>query len=115
MTVSLERAGHIFSTSVTPVLDEKAGLGDAGWEGQNEIQVGAVSEGMPAASAGLNSGDLMLKVNGVPIHSRFTLPEVIRKSDGKPVTVEYQTERRHAVGHDDAGVQESWTARVRAG
>jgi regulator of sigma E protease len=28
-------------------------------------------------------------VNGIPIHSRFTLPEVIRKSDGKPVTLEY--------------------------
>jgi regulator of sigma E protease len=89
MTVSLERAGHIFAASVTPVLDEKAGLGDAGWEGQNEVQVGAVSQGMPAATAGLQPGDVMQKVNGIPIHSRFTLPDVIRKSDGKPVTVDY--------------------------
>ena len=58
---------------MTPVLDEKSGLGDAGWEGQNQIQVGAVSEGMPAASAGLQKGDLLVKVNGIPIHSRFTL------------------------------------------
>ena len=89
ITVSLERSGHVYSTSVTPVLDEKSGLGDAGWEGQNEIQVGAVTEGLPAASAGLKKGDLLVKVNGIPIHSRYTLPEVIRRSEGKPVTLEY--------------------------
>jgi len=90
ITVSYERQGHVYSTSVTPVLDEKSGLGDAGWSGRNEVQVVEVKEGMPAASAGLKPGDLLLSVNGVPIHSRFTLPEVIRKSDGKPVTVEFR-------------------------
>ncbi len=90
LTVTYERQGRRVSTSVTPVLDERSGLGDAGWEGQNQIQVGAVTEGMPAASAGLKKGDLLLTVNGVPIHSRFTLPEVIRKSEGKPVVLEYQ-------------------------
>jgi regulator of sigma E protease len=90
LTVTVERGGHLISTTVTPVLDEKEGLGSAGWEGQNQIQVGEVRTGMPAASAGLQKGDLLVKVNGTPIHSRFTLPEIIRKSDGKPVTIEYQ-------------------------
>ncbi|HKD06441.1 MAG TPA: RIP metalloprotease RseP [Bryobacteraceae bacterium] len=89
MTVSYDRGGRIFATSVSPVLDDKTGLGDAGWEGQNEVQVGAITDGMPAAGAGLRMGDLMVKVNGIPIHSRLTLPEVIRKSDGKPVTLDY--------------------------
>ena len=44
---------------------------------------------MPAARAGLKKGDLLVRVNGIPIHSRYTLPEVIRQSDGKPVTIEY--------------------------
>jgi regulator of sigma E protease len=70
-------------------LDPKEGVGSAGWEGQDVIQVEAVSQGMPAASAGLQKGDLLLRINNVPIHSRYTLPEMIRKSDGKPVTVEY--------------------------
>lgn len=90
LTITYERQGRRISTSVTPVLDERSGLGDAGWEGQNQIQVGAVTEGMPAASAGLRKGDLLLTVNGLPIHSRYTLPEVIRKSEGKPVVLEYQ-------------------------
>lgn len=96
MTVSYDRGGRIFTASVSPVLDDKTGLGDAGWEGQNEVQVGAITEGMPAAGAGLQIGDLMVKVNGIPIHSRLTLPEVIRKSDGKPVTLDYV---RNALSH----------------
>ncbi|MCU1328186.1 MAG: putative rane-associated zinc metalloprotease [Bryobacterales bacterium] len=90
LTVTYERQGQRRSVSVTPTLDERSGLGDAGWEGQNKIQVGAVTDGMPAASVGLRKGDLLVSVNGVPIHSRFTLTEVIRKSDGKPVVLEYE-------------------------
>lgn len=92
ISVSYDRQGRRYSTSVTPVLEEKSGLGDAGWAGRNEIQIVGVTAGMPAASAGLKIGDLLLTVNTVPIHSRFTLPEVIRKSDGKPVTLEFKRE-----------------------
>jgi len=95
LTVTVERNGHQFPVSLTPVLDEKEGLGSAGWEGQNEIQVGSVNEGFPAESAGLKKGDLLVKINTIPIHSRFTLPEVIRRSDGKPVTIEYVRDGVH--------------------
>ena len=87
--VAVERDGQVIEASVTPVLDEREGLGVAGWEGRNEIQVVAVTEGMPAAAAGLKKGDLLLHVNGVAIHSSFTLPETIRRSEGKPVTIDY--------------------------
>ena len=89
MTLTIQRAGQRFLVSVTPVLDQKDGVGSAGWEGQNVIQVGAVTEGMPAETAGLQKGDLLLRINSIAIHSRFTLPEVIRKSEGKPVVIEY--------------------------
>jgi regulator of sigma E protease len=89
MTVTIERNGHQLPVSVTPALDEKEGLGRAGWEGQSQIQAGSVSDGMPAAAAGIKKGDLLLRVNNTPIHSTYTLPEVIRHSDGKPVTITY--------------------------
>jgi regulator of sigma E protease len=89
LTVTMERNGHQFPVSLTPVMDEREGLGSVGWEGQNEIQVASVNQGYPADSAGLKKGDLLVKVNGIPIHSHFTLPEVIRRSEGKPVTVDY--------------------------
>jgi regulator of sigma E protease len=95
LTVTVDRDGRQFPVSLTPVLDEKEGLGSAGWEGQNEIQVGSVNEGYPADSAGLKKGDLLVKINTIPIHSRYTLPEVIRRSDGKPVTIEYVRDGVH--------------------
>ena len=70
-------------------MDDRTQLGSAGWEGQDEIRIASVNAGMPAANAGIQPGDLMVSVNGTPIHSRYTLPELIRKSDGKPVTLEY--------------------------
>jgi regulator of sigma E protease len=95
LTVTVERNGRQFPVSLTPVLDDKEGVGSAGWEGQNEIQVGSVNEGYPAAAAGLKKGDLLVKINSIPIHSRYTLPEVIRRSDGKPVTIEYVRDGAH--------------------
>ncbi len=89
ISLTIERAGHLFNTTVNPLLDEKSGKGYDGWEGENKIQVRDVSEGTPAASAGLQEGDLLLKVNGTAIHSDRTLPEIIRRSDGKPVTIEF--------------------------
>jgi len=95
LSLTIERNGHQFPVTVTPILSEKEGVGDAGWEGQNEIQVASVNEGYPAAAAGLKKGDLLLKVNGIPIHSHYTLPEVIRRSDGKPSTIEYERDGVH--------------------
>ena len=95
LSVTVERNGHQFPTSVSPVLDEKEGVGSAGWEGQNEIQVASVNDGYPAATAGLQKGDLLLKVNNIPIHSHYTLPEVIRRSEGKPATIEYVRNGMH--------------------
>jgi regulator of sigma E protease len=95
LPITIERNGQRIPLTVTPVLDDKEGVGSAGWEGQNEIQVGAVTEGMPAAAAGFKKGDLLVKINNLPIHSRYTLPEIIRKSDGKPVTIEYVRDGVH--------------------
>jgi len=87
--VTVERGTKTFETTVTPVLDDKTGVGDAGWEGQNTIMVGEVTPGMPAERAGLQKGDVLVRVNGIAIHSGYTLPDIIRRSDGKPVVVEY--------------------------
>ncbi|MEN6605594.1 MAG: RIP metalloprotease RseP [Bryobacteraceae bacterium] len=93
--VTVERRGKRIQTTVTPMLDEKTGIGFAGWADQSEVQIANVSPGMPAEKAGLQRGDLMLAINGVPIRSRFKLQEVIRASGGKPVQIDFQREGRH--------------------
>lgn len=89
LTLTIERAGHRLPLSVTPAFDEKQGVGSAGWDGQNQIEVNSVTPGSPADKAGLKKGDLLVKVNNIPIRWRDTLQETIRKSGGKPVTIQF--------------------------
>jgi len=95
MTVTIERAGRRFPLSVTPVLDPREGVGSAGWDGQNQIEVISLTPGSPAAKAGLQKGDLLVQINNTPIRWRDTLQDTIRKSDGKPVTIEYVRNGAH--------------------
>jgi regulator of sigma E protease len=85
MRLTVERGGSQFETSVTPVLDDRSGVGSAGWSEKGEIQVGVLSPGMPAVKAGIKKGDLLLAANGQPINSRFKLHEIIKNTGGKPV------------------------------
>ncbi len=94
ITVAVERNGQRVDTTITPKTDEKTGLGMAGWDEQNEVQIDGIMPGMDAEKAGLRRGDVVLSLNGVPVRSVFKLHEVIRASGGKPVTVEYLRDGR---------------------
>lgn len=60
-------------------------LGNAGWDGQEEIVVNEVAVGKPAEKMGLRAGDLLLGANGQPLRSPAGLQEIIKASSGKPV------------------------------
>jgi regulator of sigma E protease len=90
LQVTVMRGGKQFDMQVTPVLDEKAGVGYAGWSEKGQIQIQRITGG-PAEKAGLKKGDILLSANGQAINSTFKLQEVIEHSNGKPV--ELQIER----------------------
>jgi regulator of sigma E protease len=84
----LSRAGQTVNTRITPALDERDGIGNAGWDEDGPIQAMSVSSGMPAAKAGVLPGDLILSINAQPVRSRYTLLETIRQGNGQPVTLD---------------------------
>ncbi|HVN03787.1 MAG TPA: RIP metalloprotease RseP [Bryobacteraceae bacterium] len=90
MHLTILRAGRQFDATVTPVLDDRTGVGTAGWSEKGEVQLGPVTAGMPASKVGLQQGDLILSANGHPIHATVRFHEVIRGSGGKPVTIDFQ-------------------------
>ncbi len=94
MRLTIERGGKDFDATVTPVLDDRAGLGSAGWFEKGQVQLGPVSPGMPAEKAGLRQGDLILAAGGHPIHAVARFHEIIRGSNGKPVAIELERDGR---------------------
>jgi len=90
MSVTLERDGTQRTVIVTPNLDDRSGMGMAGWSEQDQVQLGTISAGMPADKAGLKKGDLILGANGQPVRSVLRFHDTIRSSSGKPVTLELE-------------------------
>jgi regulator of sigma E protease len=87
MRIVYVRNGETLETSVTPELDDRNGIGTAGWAEQAEIQIGGVEKGMDAERQGLQRGDILQTVNGHLIRSTYRLREIIKASQGKPVEI----------------------------
>ena len=94
LDLEIKQGDKTFETSVTPVLDDRTGLGSAGWSPEAEVEIGNVV-GAPAQKAGLRKGDLLLTANRQPIHSAYTLQDVIKEANGKPVVLEFERNGQH--------------------
>jgi regulator of sigma E protease len=55
-----------------------------------EPRIDGVSEGMPAAAAGLQSGDLILEVDGQPVSTWDELSELVRANPEKPLEIVWE-------------------------
>lgn len=89
LSVWIVRDGDRKLLTVTPVLDPKSGAGFAGWGEQSDIEIASALVDSPAAKAGLLPGDLMVSVDGQPIHSTPKVHDIINTNGGKPVDVVY--------------------------
>jgi regulator of sigma E protease len=89
MHLTIQRNGQTFDTTVTPALSEKLGIGYAGWDERGEIQFAGVEPGYPADKAGIKEGDLLVTVNGQPVHSRIKFHQITENSNGKPLDLEF--------------------------
>lgn len=90
MPVTIEREGKKLFLEVTPKLDAKLGIGLAGWQEQTEILVGGVVAGLDAEKKGLKPGDLLVSIDGQPIHTVPKVHELIKVAAGRPVEIVYQ-------------------------
>lgn len=97
MHVAVERNGSRMTFTVTPVADERSGVGVAGWAQEAEIEVAKVFPNMEAAKVGIEHGDILVSVNGQRILSTPKLHDVIHAANGAPVDVVY---RRNGKDHE---------------
>src|SRR5580698_4199543 len=87
VNVWIVRNGERKLVPVTPVLDPKTGAGFAGWGEQTDIEIGSALPNSPAAKAGLQQGDIIVSVDGQPIHSTPKIHDIIKRDGGKTVNM----------------------------
>jgi len=85
MSIVVERDGERIPFSVTPELNEQAGVAFAGWSQGIEIEIIGFVEGTRAQEAGVRPGDVIVSVNGEPMRSITTLTETANASAGEPI------------------------------
>jgi regulator of sigma E protease len=89
MPLVVVRKGQTLNLSITPDLDPKLGIGDAGWNADPDVELSRVEPGMPAAQAGMRPGDLIISINHQPVLTTENVLQQVVQSRGKPVEVLY--------------------------
>ncbi|HEX4772202.1 MAG TPA: RIP metalloprotease RseP [Bryobacteraceae bacterium] len=87
--VVVERKGARLNLTVTPALDPKLGIGDAGWNADPDVELSRVEANMPAAQAGLRPGDLIISINHQPVLTTENVLQQVIQSGGRPAEVLY--------------------------
>lgn len=99
--VTVDRGGQKIQLTVTPKTVEERGnkIGEVGFQpdmGVEPIKVGSIMENFPAATSGLQPGDLVIAFNGNTVRNREELTSQIRENKDAPakLTIERNGERK---------------------
>ena len=82
------------TTVQDPILRESKTSWDIGAGPQSVPQISSVGPGSPAEKAGLQGGDVVLRVAGQPVFTAEDLVQAIRSKPGEALPVEIQRENR---------------------
>ncbi len=85
--VALQRGNEVLDKKIQPDSEGSEQYGSIGWLPDQPITVTELEPNMPAAKAGLQVGDDLVAVNGVPMRSLFSVIHYLQQNGAKPVEV----------------------------
>lgn len=91
VALRVERGGAELALELRPGLDD--GVWNVGLE-PGDTRVGLVQKGGPAAAAGLLSGDRIVALDGVPVHSFGAIARVVSERPGREVALAWERDGR---------------------
>jgi regulator of sigma E protease len=90
LSFAVQRGNQDIQGSIVPVSVTSSGAGAAGWTPYEPVVIGNLEPGMPAAKAGLKSGDKIISMDGKPVPSIQAMIESLQQSKNKPLQLEVQ-------------------------
>ncbi len=92
VNLAVQRGNDILDVNVTPGAENPPSsrsdiFSDVGLVHDSPITVTQVERGMPAAEAGMKSGDVVVAINGRPLHNIEALFDYLKVNQGKPAAV----------------------------
>ncbi|MGA2854700.1 MAG: RIP metalloprotease RseP, partial [Verrucomicrobiota bacterium] len=85
--VVIEHAGVSNTYNLATTISPAIGLKILNLDPREHPVVGGVESGKPAEAAGLQSGDKILSVNGIPVPGQDQMVQLISISEGKPCVI----------------------------
>ena len=90
VTVTVQRGDQVFEKTITPKPITTSEVGWVGWYPSNPVTVRELEPGMPAAKAGIKSGDRVVAIDGKPLPHIEAMIERLQETKDKPVDLTIQ-------------------------
>ncbi len=87
LEVAVQRGSEIMTKTIVPQAAGRDQVGTTGWLPESPVQVAKVDPGMPAARAGIKSGDVIVALNHEPVRSIEALLAYFERHRDAPVVV----------------------------
>jgi len=91
----VQRDQNVLKKEVVPEPIGPDKIGEAGWIPDRPVQVGPVDPKLPAAQAGMKTGDIILALDGRPVRSIESLLALLELNKNKPATVTVDRNGQH--------------------
>jgi regulator of sigma E protease len=85
LPITVDRAGQIIHTTITPKAVTSSEVGSAGWYPAEPVVIGKLDDDMPAIKAGMKEGDRVIAMDGKPVGSIDAMIERLQQTKSKPV------------------------------
>jgi regulator of sigma E protease len=85
--ISIQRGNAFLEKQVRPEVEAGDEYGSVGWVPEQNITVTELVAGMPAGKAGIQLNDHIIAINGVAMHSVYSIIHYLQGNGDKPVDV----------------------------
>jgi len=86
LLLTLERNGEVITRSLTPESVPPRDIGYAGLIEPIPPRIHQVEKGFPADRAGLKEGDMVVEIDGIPVHHFYNLYNIIQEEGEQELT-----------------------------